>query len=264
MEERVFDKMVVSTADNTAEMAAAAAARAAVQLRDSIDARGSANAMFATGNSQLGFIDKLVSIGDVDWSRVVMFHMDDYVGMGADHPAAFRRYIRARLEERTHPLETHYIAGDAADPDEECRRYAALLDSHPLDLCVLGIGENGHLAFNDPPVANFDDPLDVKVVELDAPCRRQQVGEGHFRSVEEVPTHAITVTVPALLRARTVIAVVPEIRKAAPVRDALTGPVRTACPASILRTRDNTHLYLDKESASLLPPLPSLLPPPPR
>ena len=178
--------------------------------------------------------------------------MDEYVGMSADHPASFRRYLRERVDERVHPKVFHYIDGDGPDPEAECRRYAALLAEHPLDLVCLGIGENGHLAFNDPPVADFDDPVDVKVVALDHACRRQQVGEGHFVSLADVPTHAITVTIPALLRAGAVLAIVPEKRKAGPVADALTGPISTACPASVLRGAPQARLYLDRESASLL------------
>ncbi len=145
----------------------------------------------------------------------------------------------------------YYVEG-LGDPEAECARYSALLLAHPLDLCCLGIGENGHLAFNDPPVADFDDPLDVKVVELEAACRRQQVNEGHFADMSSVPTHALTVTIPALLRARAVIAVVPEARKAAPVRDALLGPITTACPASALRTIDHATIHLEPESSRLL------------
>jgi glucosamine-6-phosphate deaminase len=139
-----------------------------------------------------------------------------------------------------------------ADPDVECGRYADLLEKNPLDLCCLGVGENGHLAFNDPPVADFDDPLDMKVVELDRECRLQQVNEGHFPDVDAVPRLALTATIPTLLRARTVLAIVPESRKAAPVRAAITGPLSTACPASCLRTQDNVTLFLDPGSASLL------------
>src|SRR5207244_199518 len=203
----------------------------------------------ATGNSQLDFLAAL-STEDVDWSRVTCFHMDEYVGMAADHPASFRRYLRERVDERMHPRVFHYIDGDAPDPEAECARYAALLSEHPVDLVCLGIGENGHLAFNDPPVADFDDPLDVKVVALDDTCRRQQVGEGHFGSVDVVPSNAITVTIPALLRSRVVLAIVPEARKRDPVRRALTGPVDTSCPASILRTKPHATLYLDEDSAA--------------
>jgi glucosamine-6-phosphate deaminase len=207
--------------------------------------------MFATGNSQLHFVDALIQTPDIPWSQVVVFHMDEYLGIGPDHPAGFQRWIRERIVDRTRPVAAHYIDG-LADPNQECGRYATLLQTHPLDLCCLGIGENGHLAFNDPPVADFDDPVDVKVVELERSCRVQQVGEGHFPTVDAVPTHALTVTVPALLRAGTVVAVVPEARKADPVRVALVGPVSTACPASILRRHPDATLYLDRESAAQL------------
>jgi glucosamine-6-phosphate deaminase len=208
--------------------------------------------MFATGNSQLGFVDALVDPSrGVPWGDVVLFHMDEYVGIGPDHPASFERWIRFRIADRTHPRAAHYLHG-TADPGPECDRYAGLLSSHPLDLCCLGIGENGHLAFNDPGVAAFDDPRDVKIVELDAACRRQQVGEGHFSSDAEVPRRAMTVTVPALLRAARVLAVVPEARKAAPVRDALRGPVSEACPASILQRTPHATVFVDADSAALL------------
>jgi glucosamine-6-phosphate deaminase len=231
-------------------LAAAAAHQVAGVLRDSIAARGVAHAMFATGNSQLAMLDRLVADPTVDWSRVVGFHMDEYVGIHAAHKASFRRYLRERISERVPVAAFHFIDGDAADLDDECERYAALLREYPLDLCCLGIGENGHLAFNDPPVADFHDPRDMKVVELDDACRRQQVGEGHFPEVSAVPTHALTVTIPALLRAATVVAVVPEARKAEPVRRALTGPVETACPASVLREHAHVTLHLDADSAS--------------
>jgi glucosamine-6-phosphate deaminase len=208
--------------------------------------------MFATGNSQLQFIDALTSSSEsVPWSEVVVFHMDEYVGVAPDHPAGFQRWIRERIGDRVHPRAVHYIDG-MANPELECRRYAALLARHPLDICCLGIGENGHLAFNDPPVADFDDPLVMKVVELDQSCRQQQVNEGHFPTIGTVPRDALTATIPALLSARRVLAVVPERRKAEPVRAALEGPVSTECPASVLRTRDNVAILLDAEASSLL------------
>jgi glucosamine-6-phosphate deaminase len=240
-----------------ATLARLAAADAAACLRGAVAARGRAYAMFATGNSQLEFIDALVGTpadlvrADVPWSDVVVFHMDEYLGVGPDHPAGFQRWIRERIVDRARPGAAHYLDG-LARPADECARYAGLLQRQPLDLCCLGIGENGHLAFNDPPVADFEDPVDVKVVELDAACRLQQVHEGHFPTVDSVPTRALTVTVPALLRARAVIAVVPEYRKAEPVRAALTGPVSTACPASILQRQANATLHLDRQSAALL------------
>lgn len=233
-------------------LAAAAAEHAAVVIADAVEADGVANVMFATGNSQLRFLDALVCRSDVAWPLVVGFHMDEYVGIGVEHPASFRRYLRERLVARV-PLQAfHEVLGDAADPRLECERYAALLRDHPLHLCCLGIGENGHLAFNDPPVADFDDPLDVKVVALDDACRRQQVGEGHFPTIDDVPARAITVTIPALLRAATVIAVVPEARKRGPVARALTGPIEPACPASALRVHPRATLFLEPASAGAI------------
>ena len=201
------------------ELARTAADDAAAVLCGAVEARGAANAMFATGNSQLAFLDALMG-RPVEWARIAVFHMDEYVGVGADHPAGFGRYIRERIAARAHPGAVHYMRG-TGDLQTECDRYAGLLREHPLDLCCLGVGENGHLAFNDPPVADFDDPVDVKVVGLDVACRQQQVNEGHFPSIADVPTHAITVTIPALLRATHVLAIVPEARKAAPVAAAL-------------------------------------------
>ncbi len=250
--ERTVENMRVEVHPETRRLARSAADRAAAVIRDAVAARGVAHAMFATGNSQLEFVEQLVtSTPDVPWSEVVVFHMDEYVGVGPEHRAGFQRWIRERIGERVQPRQAHYIDG-RADPEAECARYAALLEANPLDLCCLGIGENGHLAFNDPPVADFDDPLDMKVVELDRECRLQQVNEGHFPDIAAVPSLALTATIPALLRAATVLAVVPESRKAVPVRAALTGPVSTACPASLLRTRANATLFLDAESAALL------------
>jgi glucosamine-6-phosphate deaminase len=251
-QQRIVDHLRVGVHHDATALARTAADRAATVLRDAVEARGVAHAMFATGNSQLEFVDTLVTATpDVPWRDVVVFHMDEYVGVGPGHPAGFQRWIRERISDRVHPRQAHYIDG-LADPDAECRRYADLLVTHPLDLCCLGVGENGHLAFNDPPVADFDDPLDVKIVELDRECRLQQVNEGHFPDIESVPRLALTATIPALLRARTVLAIVPESRKAEPVRAAIMGPVSTACPASYLRTRENATLFLDRASASLL------------
>jgi glucosamine-6-phosphate deaminase len=234
-------------------LARAAAAEALGILRAAVDARGVAHAMFATGNSQLAFVHELVhATTGVPWSDTVVFHMDEYVGVGPDHPAGFQHWIRQRITQPAHPEAAYYVEG-LGDAGAECERYAGLLRAHPLDLCCLGIGENGHLAFNDPPVADFADPLDVKVVQLDPACRAQQVNEGHFPGLDAVPAEAITVTIPALLRAGRVLAIVPEARKAGPVRDALTGPISTSCPASALRTISHATIHLEPESARLLP-----------
>ncbi|MGD0391451.1 MAG: 6-phosphogluconolactonase [Acidimicrobiales bacterium] len=248
------DRPEVSVFPDTRTMARAAADRAAAVLRSAVERKGVAHAMFATGNSQIEFVGELVGrTPDVPWGDVVVFHMDEYVGIGPEHPASFQRWIRERIVQPTHPRSAHYIDG-LAPPDRECERYARLLGDHPLDLCCLGIGENGHLAFNDPPAADFDDDADVKVVALDAGCRRQQVNEGHFATDAEVPELAVTVTIPALLRAGTVLAVVPEARKAVPVRAALEGPVTTSCPASILQRTPQATVLLDAESGRLLAP----------
>jgi glucosamine-6-phosphate deaminase len=239
---------VAATMDELAHDAARHASRV---VADAVAMRGAATVMLATGNSQLAFLGALAELGDVDWEAVTGFHMDEYVGIGADHPASFARYMRDRVVEPMGIGTFHYIDG-LAEPKRECERYASLLRANPPDLCCMGIGENGHLAFNDPPVADFDDPLDVKVVRLDDACKLQQVGEGHFPSTADVPPEAMSVTVPALLRPSTVIVVCPERRKAAAVRSALEGPVSTACPASILQRSPQATVYLDHESASML------------
>jgi glucosamine-6-phosphate deaminase len=250
---RTIDGAMVQVHADVAAMARAAADEALAVMRQAVAARGVAHVMFATGNSQLAFIQALVHETEgVPWADTVVFHMDEYVGVGPDHPAGFQRWIRERIVEPTRPKAACYVEG-LGDPEAECRRYADLVRRHPLDLCCLGIGENGHLAFNDPPVADFTDPLDVKVVELEAACRRQQVNEGHFPGLDDVPIQAITVTIPALLRAGRVLAIVPEARKAEPVAAALTGPITTACPASALRTISRAIVYLEPDSARLLP-----------
>jgi glucosamine-6-phosphate deaminase len=231
------------------ELANAAAADAADAIRSAIARHGRAHVMLATGNSQLAFLAALTTRDDVDWNRVIGFHMDEYVGMDDRHPASFARYMRERVVEVVRATSFHYVDG-TNDVASECARYAELLRAHPLDLCCLGVGENGHLAFNDPPFADFDDPLDVKEVELDEASRHQQVGEGHFATLADVPRTAITVTIPALLRAARVLAIVPETRKAEAVRRTLEEPISTSCPASVLRRTPHATLFLDEDSAA--------------
>lgn len=250
-----FDALAVRVFADASELGQAAAEDAASVIGDAVARSGEANLMLATGNSQLAFLEALTRRRGVPWRQVRLFHMDEYVGLPPDHAASFARYIRRRVTERVHPMEVNYV-GQTANLDtawEEADRYAALLHRHPRDLCVMGIGENGHLAFNDPGVADFADPVDVKVVALDRACRRQQVGEGHFARLADVPAHAITVTIPALLGAATVLVVCPEARKAMAVSQALLGPISATCPASILRRQAHARLYLDAESAKELP-----------
>jgi len=229
------------------------AARAAQGiLQNAISRQGCAAAILATGNSQLQFLEQLVKIGGVDWSRVTLFHMDEYLGLSADHPASFRTYMRERVASALKPRTFHYMEGDAMEPIAECERYANLIAAQPIDLCCLGIGENGHLAFNDPPVADFKDPKPAKIVKLDLACRQQQAGEGHFPNIDAVPQYALTLTIPALCSAKSMLCIVPEKRKAQAVKDSLNGPIGTVCPGSFLREQAHCTLYLDADSASLI------------
>ena len=207
--------------------------------------------ILATGNSQLSFIRSVVERDDIDWSRVTVLHMDEYIGMDEDHPASFRRWMRERVAERVPLKAFHGVRGDHVPVEEEIARYSSLLHELDPSICVMGIGENGHLAFNDPP-ADFGTTELAHVVELAETARSQQVGEGHFASLEETPTHAISLTVHALLRPHHVMVLTPEARKADAVKAALEGPVTPQCPASILQTQAKAHLYLDEESAALL------------
>jgi glucosamine-6-phosphate deaminase len=247
-----YEQLEVEIHPSNEALGRAAAAQAAGHLRAALAARSRANVVFACANSMLTFLSALRAAPDLDWSRIHVFHMDEYLGMPDSHPASFRRFLREKLLNAVRPAAFHGIAGETADPAGECRRYAGLLRASPPDVCCLGIGENGHLAFNDPPYADFDDPEQVKIVALDEVSRRQQVGEGHFPTLRDVPTHAITLTIPALLAAAHVVAVVPELRKAAAVKASLTGPLTVNCPGSILRKTPHARLFLDVESASLL------------
>ncbi|HTG44414.1 MAG TPA: glucosamine-6-phosphate deaminase [Verrucomicrobiae bacterium] len=221
-------------------------------LRAAIEGQGSAAVILATGNSQIQFLKKLVALKGVDWSKVTLFHMDEYLGLPASHKASFRKYLRERVETLVQPKMFHYIDGEAELPLEECERYSNLLRAQSIDLCCLGIGENGHLAFNDPPVARFEEKHWIKLVRLDDACKMQQVREGHFANLEAVPPFAYTLTIPALCSAKKMICIAPETRKAEAVKSALRGPVSTNCPASILRRQRHCTLLLDENSASLL------------
>jgi glucosamine-6-phosphate deaminase len=251
MKTATYDRLQATIYDSNEVLGAAAAQDLADILRSTIAREGKAAIILATGNSQLSFMQALRTQPGIAWDKVTIFHMDEYLGMSDQHPASFRRYLREKLVDFVKPGAFHGIQGDAADPGAELERYAALLEKHKPVACVLGIGENGHLAFNDPP-AKFHTDKDIHIVTLTEACRMQQVGEGHFPSLEDVPEQAMTLTIPALLSPTYVLAVVPEARKAPAVRDALAGPVTPDCPASILRTRDHVRLYLDQESASLL------------
>ena len=231
---------------------AAAAHAAAAALRAWPAARDSIAVIFATGASQIATLDALTGIESLPWGRVRGFHMDEYIGLPADHAASFRRYMRERLTGRVPMQEFFEIDGNAPDPERTAREYAAKLHAADPQLCLLGIGENGHLAFNDPDVADFHDPLDAKVVPLDAMCRQQQLAEGWFPAIDDVPASAITLTIPALMRVPRLVASVPGQRKAAIVRRTMEERISTACPATILRTHPNATVFLDPQSAAFL------------
>lgn len=231
---------------------AAAAAFGAQAIERAIRERGSANVVVATGASQFEMLDALVKQDEVDWSRVTGFHLDEYVGIPDSAPASFRRYLRERFTGRLPNLGAfHFIEGDASDLDGEIDRLNALLDQHPIDVAFVGIGENGHLAFNDPP-ADFISTVAYKRVVLDEPCRRQQLGEGWFPTFDDVPEEAVSMTVQRIMSSRTIVVTVPDERKAAAVQKVLEGEVSNLCPASILQQHPSCHLFLDHGAATKL------------
>lgn len=240
--------MTIHSYKTTEQMGQAAARHAAASIRSISERQELVPVVFATGASQLATLRALVTIPDIPWDRVIGFHMDEYIGLPLSHPASFRRYLRAELTSRVQMREFYEVDGETSNPEEFCREYAALLRKWPPQLCLLGIGENGHLAFNDPPVADFDDPRDVKVISPDHECRVQQVAEGWFSSLEEMPAQAITLTIPALLRIPELILSVPGERKWRIVERTLHDEISTECPATILRTHPNAALYVDENS----------------
>ena len=243
------DELRVEVYGTPEDLGEAAARSVEGHLASAIASRGVANLVLASALSQLSFLEALQGKA-IDWARVTVFHLDEYTELPADHPASFRRFLKERILDAARPGGIHLIRGDADDLEEEIGRYESLLGAHPLDVACIGIGENGHIAFNDPPVADFADAHLVKEVELDDACRGQQVNEGWFPSFESTPRRAVTLTVPAIMSSGVISCVVPGEPKADAVRDALNGPVATACPASILRRHDNATLLLDPASAA--------------
>jgi len=241
----------IRTLPDKAALGEAAAADAADALRQAIARQGRACVVAATGASQFEFLEALVRAPGVDWARTVFFHLDEYVGLPASHPASFRRYLKERLADRVHPGTFHFIEGDRPDPEAEARRVGELIRAGEIDVAFVGIGENGHLAFNDPP-ADFDTDEPYLVVSLDEACRRQQLGEGWFARLEDVPRRAISMSIRQILRSRRILCVVPDARKARAVRDCLTGEVSPWHPASALQRHPATTVYLDVHSSALL------------
>ncbi len=253
LDEFSVDSLRVVVYDNRFAMGHAAAVFVAKAIAARQAQAGRANVVFAAAPSQDEFLGALAEPGRVDWTRIVAFHMDEYLGLKADHPASFRKYLREHLFDRVglDADRLRLIPGeDRKRPLATCLAYEALLGASPTDVLCAGIGENGHLAFNDPPVADFLDPVKIKPVRLDHACRVQQVHDGCFSSIDDVPTHAYTLTIPALLSAPVVSLCVPGPRKAAAVRTALRGPISEDCPASALRRHAGAVLFLDREAAA--------------
>ena len=236
--------------DSKIDLGKTAASDAAGIIQAAIAERGEANLIAATGASQFEFLDFLVR-EPIDWTKVVFFHLDEYVGLPETHPASFRRYLKERIVDRVKPRAFHLINGDASDIKAECRRIGELISERQIDAAFVGIGENGHLAFNDPP-ADFETTQAYLVVDLDEACRKQQVGEGWFSGVEEVPTQAISMSINQILKARNILCIVPDERKAEAVRNCVELEVSPERPASILQQHDSVTLYLDRYSAGLL------------
>ncbi len=249
------ESLEVLVFENRARAGHAAAQAVAREIQHRQDVAGKANLILAAAPSQNEFLAGLVADKAIDWARVVAFHMDEYLGIGPDHPSSFRRYLQEHLF-RLVGLENarlRLLPGEETDrPLQTCLTYEDRLLAEPPDIVCAGIGENGHLAFNDPPVADFLDPVLVKVVRLDGPCRNQQVNDGCFERLADVPTHAYTLTIPALLRAQIVSVVVPGPRKANAVLTTLQGPISEACPSTALRRHAGAKLYLDADSARLV------------
>jgi len=247
------DELKIRVFNTREEMGRAAAEEATERIKRLIKKNGAATLVFAAAPSQNEFL-KYLRKSDTDWTKVRAFHMDEYIGLPRDAPAGFGNFLRRAIFDKVELKEIHYLWNGSDSAEKACEKYEKILKKYPPDLVFLGVGENGHLAFNDPPVADFNDPKGVKIVKLDNICRMQQVNDGCFNSIDEVPTHAITLTMSAIIRIPEAIAIVPGIKKAGAIDRMLNGAISTSCPASILRQHKNTTLYLDADSSSLVLP----------
>ena len=243
--------MNIFQANTKKETSEAAAKAASTKLREAITANGHARFIVATGASQFDFLNALTTNASIDWTKTTMFHLDEYIGISDTHPASFREYLQERLVGIVQPGTVHFLNGETNDPQSECDRLNQIISQHQIDVAFVGIGENGHLAFNDPP-ADFETEDPYIVVELDEACRLQQVGEGWFTGLDEVPTHAISMSIHQIMKAQTIICTVPDVRKAEAVRNCLHGEITPMHPASILQEHPDCTVYLDAGSASLL------------
>ncbi len=246
-----IDNLSVKISENRISMGIQAASEAAICLKQLLKEKDIANIIFAAAPSQNEFLDALSQMEDIDWKRVNAFHMDEYIGLEKDAPQGFGNFLQRHIFSKVPFRNVFFLNGQAENIQEACREYTSLLQNNPTDIVFMGIGENGHIAFNDPHVADFQDPHLVKVVDLDEKCRQQQVNDGCFANIDKVPTHALTLTVPALYRADYLFCIVPGKTKAWAVNETLRGPVSPQCPASILRNHPHTTLYIDNDSSSI-------------
>lgn len=243
-----IDELQIYAADSREEMGRISGQDVAAHIKILLQGKEELNVMFAAAPSQNEILAELLLDTEIDWSRINAFHMDEYLGLPEEAPQRFGNFLREHIFGKV-PFRQIYYIDSSAEPEKECRRYEGILRSHPMDICILGVGENGHLAFNDPAVADFADMRLVKKVELDDTCRQQQVNDGCFDSIDQVPKTALTVTIPGLTRAKAMFCVVPTRNKAEAVKNMLTGKVDVCCPASILRKKAGAKLYLDPAAA---------------
>ena len=245
-------KMLLRVFDTRSEMGRCAGMEIAAKMKELLSSKETINVMFAAAPSQNETLGTLLEDNEIEWDRINAFHMDEYIGLSPEHPAGFRNYLRRTIFDLRPFKSINLLNGNAEDIAAEVERYSDLLKDNPLDICILGIGENGHIAFNDPSVADFEDKQYVKVVKLEDICRQQQVNDGCFERIEEVPTHALTVTIPGLCAAAWMYCSVPAKTKANAIYHVVNDEISTRCPATILKAKENSFLYADKDSASLI------------
>ena len=252
LKELIIDKLHVRVFADREELGACAGREAADCIKDMLVNQPSVCVMFAAAPSQNETLAELAADEEIDWTRVHAFHMDEYIGIEEDHPASFRCFLKKAIFDKKPFASVNLINGSTENPEEEAARYEQLLKEHPLDVCILGVGENGHIAFNDPPVADFDDPKLVKVVTLEERCRLQQVHDGCFSELDKVPEKAITVTIPGLMAAKKLFCAVPSATKADAIKAMAQEEISTHCPATIMREHNHAELYLDADSGKYL------------
>ena len=253
VKEFFVEKLKVKVYKDRSLMGRAVAEDSAKNIREVLNSNDQINVLFASAPSQIDFLEEFIKMNNIEWKKINAFHMDEFIGLDYNSPASFGSYLNRNLGEIIDPKQFHYMNGKADSIINECERYSELLKTNPLDIAFMGIGENGHIAFNDPHIADFNDQKLVKVVEqLDPVCRQQQVNDGHFDTLDDVPKQAITVTIPALMSSKTAYVIVPGKLKAEIIKRTLEGPIDLSCPGSILRKHENATLFLDSDSASKL------------